>query len=123
MPYLDNRVYDNGLGVLNAEANRLVLCSQEPTTFTQANVTYKLGEKVSPTVATPTNKSGGGREVIVSAITDGSVTTTGTASHFALIDTTNSRLLAAQALNASQAVTALNDFTLTSLTVGIPGVA
>ena len=120
MAMLGDRVLDNGLTVLDTEANSLHICSQEPTTYTEATSTYSLGNKSSPTIGAPADRTGGGREVTVSAITDGSVTATGTASHFAIVDTVNSRLLAAQALDSSQSVTSGNTFTLTSLTIGIP---
>jgi hypothetical protein len=68
MSTLADRVLDNGLTVLDTEVDKLVVCSQEPTTFTGANVTYKLGEKDTPTISAPADKSGGGREVTVSAI-------------------------------------------------------
>jgi hypothetical protein len=48
------------------------------------------------------------------------VTGTGTASHYAIVDTVNSRLLAAGALSAPQAVTDGNVFTLTAFDIGIP---
>jgi len=57
----------------------------------------------------------------VSAITDGTVSATGSASHFAILDTVGLRLLAAQALAAPQSVTAGNTFTLGAVDVGIPG--
>jgi len=120
MATLADRVYDSGLGILNSEANRLDICSQEPTTYTEATSTYTLGNKVSPTVSSPADRPGGGREVTVSAISDGSVTATGTATHFALVDTNNSRLLATGALDSSESVTNGNTFTLTEFTIGIP---
>ena len=121
MATVNDRVLDFGLNVPDTEANRLVICSQEPTTFTEANVTYKLGHKDTPTVGSPAARSGGGREVTVSAITDGTCTATGTATHFALVDTSNSRLLCTKALTASQAVSSGNPFTLTQFKIGIPG--
>ena len=118
--FLADRVFDNGLTVLDTEATHLYICSQLPTTYTEATATYDLGVKAGPTVGAPADRSGGGREVTVSAITDGSVTDTGTATHWALTDNTNSRLLATNALAASQSVTSGNSFTLASFTVGIP---
>ena len=120
MATLGDRVYDNGLTVLSTEANRLDICSQEPTTFTEATVTYTLGNKTSLSVGAPTDRTGGGRKVVVAAITDGEVTGTGTASHYAIVDTVNSRLLATGALSAPQAVTSGNVFTLSSFDIGIP---
>lgn len=120
MSTLGDRVLDNGLSVLNTEANRLDICSQEPTTYAEATSTYTLGNKTSPTIGAPADRGGGGREVTVSAISDGSVTGTDTATHWAITDTSNTRLLATGSLSASQAVTSGNIFTLGSFTIGIP---
>ena len=120
MPSLNNRVFDNGLSVLDTEANRIDLTSQEATTYAGATSTYTLGNSTSLSIAAPSDRSGGGREVIVAAITDGSITATGTATHYAIVDTNNSRLLATSTLSASQSVTSGNTFTLASFTIGIP---
>ena len=120
MPSLNNRVFDNGLSVLDTEANRIDLTSQEATSYTEATSTYTLGNSTSLSIAAPSDRSGGGREVIVAAISDGSITATGTATHYAIVDTTNSRLLATAALTASQAVTSGNTFTLATFDIGIP---
>lgn len=120
MASLGDRVLDNGLSALDTEADKLFITSAEATTYTQAATTYALGVKNTPTVSAPADRTGGGREVTVSAITDGSVTGNGTATHYALVDSANSRLLAAGALSSAQAVTAGNTFTLTSFKIGIP---
>jgi hypothetical protein len=120
MAFLNDRVFDNGLTVLDTEANKILITSAEPATYTEANATYALGNSTSLSIGAPQDRSGGGREVVVAAITDGSVTATGTATHYAIVDTVNSRLLAAGSLTASQAVTSGNTFTLTSVAIGIP---
>ena len=120
MASLGDRVLDNGLSVLDTEVDKLFITSAEATTYTQAATTYALGVKNTPTVSAPADRTGGGREVTVSAITDGSVTGNGTATHYALVDSANSRLLAAGALSSAQSVTAGNTFTLTSFKIGIP---
>ena len=120
MATLDNRVFDNGLTVLDTEANKILITSQEATTFTEANATYALGNSTSLSIGAPADRDGGGREVVVAAITDGSVTGTGTATHYAIVDTVNSRLLATSTLTASQSVTSGNTFTLSSVAIGIP---
>jgi len=120
MASLHDRVFDNGLTVLDTEADKLYITSAEATTYTQAITTYALGVKNTPTVSAPADRTGGGREVTVSAITDGSVTATGTAAYYALVDSSNSRLLAAGALSSSQSVTSGNTFTLTSFKIGVP---
>jgi len=119
MATLDNRVFDNGLTVLDTEANAIHVTSAEATSF--ANVSsVTLGNSTSLSIGAPADRSGGGREVVVAAITDGSVTGTGTATHYAIVDTVNSRLLATGSLTASQAVTSGNTFTLSSVAIGIP---
>lgn len=119
MAYLHNDVYDMGLTELT-ESTVLHICSQEPATY--ANVaTYTLGNKATPTVGGPGAGSPNGRQVTISAITDGSVTATGTASHWALVDGT--RLLAANSLSSSIAVTSGNAFSLAQFTIRIPSPA
>jgi hypothetical protein len=120
MATLSDRVYDNGLSVLDTEANKILLTSQEATDYTGANVTFALGNSTSLSVAAPSDRTGGGREVVVAAVSDGSVTATGTATHYAIVDTVNSRLLATGSLTTSQSVSSGNTFSLGSFTIGIP---
>lgn len=121
MPSLSDNVFDSGLDYLDTNTETLFICSQEPTSYAEASSTYALGSKSSPAVAAPADRAGGGRECVVSAITDGSVSATGTATHYALVkDSATAELLAAGALSASQAVTNGNTFTLTEFAVGIP---
>lgn len=117
---LDDKGFDSGLSYLTSNVNKVVLCSQSPTTFTEANVTYKLGEKTSYTVGSPANKAGGGREVTASAVSGGSVTSSGTATHVAYLNTTGSELLAVRQLASSVAVTSGNTWSYSAQTIGIP---
>ena len=120
MATLNDRVFDNGLTVLDTEANKITITSQEVTTYTEGNATYALGNSTSISIAAPSDRTGGGRKVTVSAITAGSVTANGTATHYAILDTVNSRLLATGSLTASQVVTSGNTFTLSAFDIGIP---
>lgn len=120
MATLNDRVFDNGLTVLDTEANKISITSQEATTYTEGNATYALGNSTSVNISAPADRVGGGRKVTVSAISDGSVTGSGTATHYAILDTVNSRLLATGSLTASQAVTSGNSFTLSAFDIGIP---
>lgn len=120
MATLNDRVFDSGLTVLDTEASAIHVCSQEPTTYAAATSTYTLGNSTSLSGAAPSDRSGGGREVVFAAITDGSITNTGTATHYALVDVSNSRLLVTGSLSASQSVTNGNSFTGASFAVGIP---
>jgi hypothetical protein len=122
MATLNDRVFDNGLTVLDTEANAIHITSARGNHAhgSQCGICTHLGNSTSLSIGAPQDRSGGGREVVVAAITDGSVTGTGTATHYAIVDTVNSRLLATGSLTASQAVTSGNTFTLSSVAIGIP---
>lgn len=120
MPLIADYVLDAALAKLDTEANRLDICNAEPATYAAATSTNTLGNKTGFTIGAPADRTPNGRKVTTSAITDGTVTATGTATHWAITDTTNSRLLATGALAASQAVTSGNVFTLGAFDLGIP---
>lgn len=125
MPFINDRVFDNGLTILDTEANRIDICSQEPTSYAQATTagTYSLGNKTALVVGGISDRTPSGRKVTVSAFSDGVVTGTGTATHWAITDTVNSRLLATGALAASSSVTSGNTFSLAAFDIGIPDAA
>jgi hypothetical protein len=116
----NDRVFDNGLSVLDTEVNKIVLCSAIPTTFTQANVTYMLAYKTSYDVGAPADRGAGGREVTCPAVSGGAIDANGTATHYALIDTVNQRLLAAQALSAPVVLATGNTWSCAAFKQGIP---
>jgi len=118
MAFLIDNVYDSGLSYITSNGTRIDICSQEPTTYTQATSTYTLGNKTSMTVGSPTNGATDGRKVVVPAITDGSVTASGTASHWALTNASNT-LIATGSLTSSQSVTSGNTFTLDAIDITI----
>lgn len=120
MAYLNDRVFDEGLSILDLEANAVHVTSAEATDYTEATSTYTLGLSSSLSIAAPSDRTGGGRKVTVASIADGDITGTGTVTHYALVDTVNSRLLATAALTASQSVTNGNTFTLATFDIGIP---
>lgn len=118
MAFLDDSILDAALTVLDTATSTLHICSAEPTTFTAATSTLTLGNKTSLDIGSPADRSGGGREVTVAAFTDGNVTATGTATHYAIVDGTT--LLATNSLSSSQAVTSGNTFGLGAFQIGIP---
>lgn len=121
MAYINDVELDALLQSIQDNVGTLHICTQEPADYIEAAVTYTLGNKVAPTVAEPSDRGGGGREIVVSAITDGDVTGDGTVTHWALVKTTaTTRLLAAGLLGSSQAVTDGNPFTLTAFAIGVP---
>jgi len=124
MPYLNDNTLDNGLAALKAAATGIYINSSEPATYTAATSTSALGNKVvaagSVYPAAIAAGSPSGRKVTSIAVTDGSVTGTGTATHNSIVTSGSSRLEVAQALSASQGVTSGNIFTLTAQDVRLP---
>lgn len=123
MPFINDKIFDQGLTILDTDTENLYVCNLEPATFTAASSTNKLATKATPTVSAPADRSPNGREVTVSSFSDGTVDTTGTASHWALTDDSLSLLLATGALSSSQSVTSGNTFSLTAFAIGIPDAA
>lgn len=122
---LENQVLDFGLDSLDTEGTHIMVCASEPTAYSLCSVgaANSLGYKAwaaGGAFGAPSNHSVNGRYVASTAVTDGTIVTTGTAAWWAAIDSTNSRLLAHQSLSASQAVTSGNTFTLSSFTIRIP---
>lgn len=129
MAFLNDNTLDNGLAALKTAADRIYLCSAEPATYTQATSTLALGNKdlgaggVYPGAIAAGSPSGRRlTSAAVAAGAPGSITATGTATHSAVVSSAASRLEVAQALNASQAVTSGNTFTLTAQDVRLPNV-
>ena len=116
MAFINNEVFDQGLDYADTNGTRIDICSQEPTTRTEAITTYTLGNDTVNTGA-PEAGATDGRRVIVPAIAAGTVTGTGTATHWAL--TSGTVLIATGALTGSQAVTSGNTFTLDAISIGI----
>lgn len=100
----------------------LHICSAEPIDYTAA-VTTSLGNKIDPTISPITDAPGGGRQVTVSAISDGVGTSSGTASHWALVSIAQAELLGTQSLAGNVQVTSTGTFTLTSFSIIIPNPA
>jgi hypothetical protein len=124
MAFLSGRVLDRGLAALEAEANRLDICAGEPADYAAATGSASRGHKAGAAgsiIGVPAARSPDGRRVTVAAIADGSVTASGTATHWAITDTVNVRLLAAGDLQAAQAVRAGNLFSLPPFDIAIPG--
>jgi len=120
MASISDYVLDAALSKLDTEANRVDICSAEPTTYTAATSTNTLGNSTSISISAPTNGDTSGRKVTLSAISGASVTGTGTATHYAITDTSNSRLLVTGSLSSSQSVTSGNTFSLTAVDIEIP---
>src|SRR3990167_4033291 len=117
MAYINDEVFDQGLDYADTNGTKINICSTEPATYAGiAAVT--LGNKSGMNTGVTENGATDGRRVIVPAITDGSVTATGTAAWWALNDGP-AILVATGALSAAQAVTSGNTFTLDAISITI----
>ena len=112
---------DAALNYIKTNSESLYICSAQPTSYAEASSTYKLGTKATPTITGPGAGDVSGRKIILSAITDGAVSGTNTATWLALCkDSATAELLAAQELSAPQGVTSGNTFTLTAADIELP---
>lgn len=118
MATLANSVLDDGLSTLTTNGTRIDICSAEPTSYAEATSTYTLGTSTI-TTGSPADRTSGGREVTVNAVTDASVTGNGTAAFYAITNGSDT-LYATGNLSTSQTVTSGNTFSLGSFTIGIP---
>jgi hypothetical protein len=118
---LEDRVLDFGLNVLDVETSFISITSSEPTTIAIAATSGLLGFKnwgVGAAFGAPAAGSPNGRKTSSVAITDGTITTTGTANWWAAYAA--GTLHAHGTLAAAQAVTAGNTFSLSSFDIRIP---
>lgn len=124
-PSLEDRVLDLGLNVLDAESSDIVIASGEPTAYslTTAGAANQLGRKAfgaGNAFGAPAAGAPNGRKVSSAQVTDGTITTSGTAAWWAVVDVGNTRLLAHGSLSATQVVTSGNTFTLGAFDIRIP---
>lgn len=99
-------VLDGALNIIKNNCTRQVACSAQPTTYTEANATYALADvTLASTDFTNANGDTSGRKTTVAAKSSVLIDTTGTATHVALLDVANSKLLYVTTCT-SQALTA-----------------
>lgn len=120
MATISDYVLDAALSKLDTEADRIDITSQEATTYTEATSTYSLGNSTSLSFGAPTDGDTSGRKVTAAAITDGSVTGTGTATHYAIVDVSETRLLATGVMTVTQSVVTGNSFNIAAFDIEIP---
>ena len=115
MAFLNDNVFDSGLAYATTNGTRIDLVSTDPLGVYATVTGNTLGNRAITTGAATAGDIDG-RKVVVPAITDGSVTGTGTATHWALTNGT-SLVVASGSLTASQAVTNGNTFTLDAINI------
>jgi hypothetical protein len=112
---LGSAVLDSGFPALQA-ATAIHVCSDNPTTYAQV-ATLSLGSG-DITFGNP-SANGTNRRIASGAIT-GSLTGTGTAQRWAIVDADSSALLATGALAANAAVESGKAFSLEAITIDRP---
>jgi hypothetical protein len=101
-------VLDGALNIIKNNCTRMVACSTQPTTYTEANVTYALADvTMTGTDFTAANGDTSGRKLTVAAKTAVTVDASGTFGHVALLDVSTTKLLYVTT-GTSQALTAGN---------------
>lgn len=118
MALLADEILDAALQVIRDAATPVLhLCSQAPTTYTEASSTYSLGNKTAPSIGAQADGTPNGRAVSIATFTDGTVTASGTGTHWALVDDDDDRLLVVRQIASSQTVTSGNPLHMTSALV------
>lgn len=99
-------VLDGAHDIIRNNATRMVACSAQPTTYTEGNATFALADvTMASGDFTKANGDTSGRKMTVGAKSGVLIDATGTATHVALLDVTNSKLLYVTTCT-SQALTA-----------------
>ena len=118
MAFINDEVRDQGLDWADVNGTRLDITSTDPGGVYATVTGNTLGNKTVGVTAAEDADAGGGRQVTVPAITDGTVSGTGTATHWAMHNGTDT-VVASGALTSSQAVTSGNTFTLDEILITI----
>jgi hypothetical protein len=122
---ISDYVLDNGLTVIDTQADKIYVLSADPTTYSEATTggAFALGSKVfaaGGVTGAPADATPNGRKVTTNAVNDGSITNTGTATKWAIVDSVNSRLLVHGSLAAGVAVVTGQTFQLPAFVVQLP---
>jgi len=100
---LGDKMLDSGIGYVSSNADKIYICSQQPTTYAEATSTYALGSANFGVglVAGAPQAATGGRKVATNAVTAGTISAVGTPTYWAIVDSVNSLLLATGPMTGS----------------------
>jgi hypothetical protein len=118
MSLLHDAVLDAALNLIVSNGSKLDLCTSEPATYA-AIAAASCGNKTAISIAAPVDRAGGGRKIVIAAISGGSCTANATAAYFAISNGSNA-IYATGSLSASQGVVSGATFSLASFEIGIP---
>lgn len=87
-------VLDGAWNIIKNNCTKIVICSTQPTNYTEANSTYDLANvTVDSSDFTAANGDVSGRKLTTGAQSGVSITDSGDATHVAWLDVANSKLL------------------------------
>jgi hypothetical protein len=100
-------ILDKMADYIIANASREIVCSTQPTNYTEANATYALADvAVDSSDFTKANGDVSGRKVTVAAQSGVLIDASGSGQHIALVNDTGSELLYVTTVSPSQTLTA-----------------
>jgi hypothetical protein len=115
MPYFRDTAKDLALADLT-NVTALHLCSSEPADFAAVG-SSTLGNKASPSIGAAADGVTDGRRRTIAAISDGTMTGAGSATHWALVSADT--LIASGALAAAMSMSASGTFTLAEFSITV----
>jgi hypothetical protein len=98
--YQNDTMIDQALTWVKNNFTKVCVCSSQPTTFTQATSTYKLGT-ASHTITGSPGDYASGRQIAVPAKSSISITSAGAMAHIALVKSSGSILAYVTTIPAS----------------------
>ena len=111
---IHNDVLDAALEYIESTGDEINVCSAQPTTYAEAHTTYMLAQHTMTSADyTVGDGDSSGRKVAVAQQADITITNSGTATHVAITDTGESKLLLVTTCT-SQALTSGNTVTVPS---------
>lgn len=111
---VNDKVLDEALEYIRNNADKMTVCSQEPTSYAEANDDYALASvSMSSDDYELADGDTSGRKLTVAQKSGVTVDDTGTGNHVALLDTSNDRLLYVTTAT-SQSLTSGNTMTFES---------
>lgn len=113
---VEDYVLDNGLVALQT-ADEVHLCTAQPTSYAEV-ATYSLGSTGTFTISGPADDGTSGRKVTLSPFSATAVTGSSvTVNHIAIVDASNSRLLAVVELVSGISISTDTDINIVTSTV------
>lgn len=117
--FFADELLDGGVNAMQARPTHVYLCSQEPATYAEATATYAKGNKAI-TMGAVGNGTPNGRATTMPGFLDGTVTSAGSATHYAFVHAGSSTLLVAAELVDPVTLTMGVPFPLAAITLRTP---